>query len=286
MEPGLFTMGSPESEFDRIDDENQTQVTLTQGFYLGKYEVTQSEYESVMEGASDDLSATPSNWPGNPNRPVDRVSWNDIQVFLTRLNELEADNIENGWSFVLPTEAEWEYACRAGNNTAYNWGDLIQPSNANFSDSGNFQTQDVGQYLPNAWGFYDMHGNVWEWTADWYQSYSNGPLVDPEGPENGSHKSLRGGAWSNGGANLRSARRGYDLPDGRHNSLGFRIVYQLQPDILAPTINLVGGTNVLHKRDELWQDPGFDVSDERDGNLTNSVTISGSVDVSITGSTP
>ena len=101
-------------------------VTLTKGFYLGKYEVTQAQYEAVMTGNTDGLSATPSNWPNNADRPVEQVSWDDIQKFLTRLNAQEAGNIPAGWAYVLPTEAQWEYACRAGTTTAYSWGDRYQ----------------------------------------------------------------------------------------------------------------------------------------------------------------
>ena len=114
VEPGTFTMGSPTSEVGRNSDETETQVTLTQGFYLGKYEVTQAQYEAVMAGVTGDLNATPSSWHGNPNRPVEEVSWNDIQVFLSRLNQQQAEHLPGGWTYVLPTEAQWEYACRAG----------------------------------------------------------------------------------------------------------------------------------------------------------------------------
>ena len=163
-------------------------VTLTNGFYLGKYEVTQAQYEAVMTGNTDGLSATPSNWSNNADRPVEKVSWDDIQKFLTRLNAQEAGNIPAGWSYVLPTEAQWEYACRAGTTTAYSWGDSITTSNANYSDSGYSQTRDVGLYDANPWGFFDMHGNVWEWTADWYTAYSSGAQTDPEGPATGSYR--------------------------------------------------------------------------------------------------
>ena len=124
VQPGSFTMGSPTTEVGRnADRETQHEVTLTQGFYLGKYEVTQAQYEAVMTGNTDGLSATPSNWPNNADRPVEKVSWDDIQKFLTRLNAQEAGNIPAGWAYVLPTEAQWEYACRAGTTTAYSWGD-------------------------------------------------------------------------------------------------------------------------------------------------------------------
>ena len=127
--PGTFTMGSPTTEAGRqADREDEHNVSLTKGFYLGKYEVTQAQYEAVMTGNTETnstghvISATPSNWHGNPNRPVEKVSWEDAQVFLTRLNEQQAGNLPAGWSYVLPTESQWEYACRAGTTTAYSWG--------------------------------------------------------------------------------------------------------------------------------------------------------------------
>ena len=123
VEPGTFTMGSPTTEAGRQSDrEDEHNVTLTQGFYLGKYEVTQAQYEAVMTGNTDGLNAKPSNWPNNPNRPVEKVSWADAQVFLTRLNAQQSANIPTGWAYVLPTESQWEYACRAGTNTMYSWG--------------------------------------------------------------------------------------------------------------------------------------------------------------------
>ena len=133
VEPGTFTMGSPTTEAGRYNDETQHRVTLSKGFYLGKYEVTQAEYEAVMTGNVDGLSATPSYRSNNPNRPVENVSWNDIQVFLTRLNAQQSANIPEGWAYVLPTEAQWEYACRAGTTTAYSWGDSISSFDANYN---------------------------------------------------------------------------------------------------------------------------------------------------------
>ena len=147
VEPGTFTMGSPETEVGRnADRETEHNVTLTTGFYLGKYEVTQAQYEAVMAGNTDGLNATPSNWPNNPDRPVEKVSYDDIQKFLTRLNEQQSENLPNGWAYVLPTEAQWEYACRAGTTTAYSWGGSITTDNANYSDSGYSLTRDVGLY--------------------------------------------------------------------------------------------------------------------------------------------
>ena len=180
--PGSFTMGSPTTEAGRqADREDEHNVSLTKGFYLGKYEVTQAQYEAVMTGVTGDRNATPSNWHGNPDRPVEMVSWDDAQVFLTRLNEQQAGNLPTGWSYVLPTESQWEYACRAGTTTAYSWGGRLLATNANYNSSGYSQTRDVGLYAANPWGFFDMHGNVWELTADRYQAaYPTGnPVVDP-----------------------------------------------------------------------------------------------------------
>ncbi len=199
-------MGSPTSETGRGTDETAHNVTLTKGFYLGKYEVTQAQYEAVMTGNTDSLSATPSTrYNGNANRPVETVSWDDIQIFLSRLNAQQSGNIPAGWSYVLPTEAEWEYACRAGTTTAYSWGATIATSNANYSSSGLSQTSDAGNYAANPWGFFDMHGNVWEWTADRYGTYSSGAQTDPTGAASGSYRVIRGGSWNRTGTNLRSA---------------------------------------------------------------------------------
>ena len=202
VEPGTFTMGSPTTEANRQSDrENQHNVKISKGFYLGQYEITQAQYEAVMTGNTDGLNAKPSNWPNNPNRPVEMVSWTDIQTFLTRLNSAEqaSGNLPSGWSYVLPTESQWEYACRAGTSTAYFWGNDINSSRANYNWSGSYidgndskQTVDVGQFAPNSWGFFDMHGNVWEWTHDWYQPvYPTGnPVVDPTGPLSGTARIL------------------------------------------------------------------------------------------------
>ena len=167
---GTFTMGSPSNEIGRDEDEAQHQVTLSHGFYLGKYEVTQAQYQAVMNGNSAGLNTDPSLFKGS-NRPVGNISWEDVQVFLTRLNDMEqtAGRLPTGWKYVLPTEAQWEYACRAGTTTAYSWGNDINSSHANYNwdggshDGNHFQqTRDVGQYAANPWGFFDLHGNVWE----------------------------------------------------------------------------------------------------------------------------
>ena len=232
VEPGTFTMGSPTTETGRSSNETEHDVSLTKGFYLGKYEVTQAQYEAVMSGNTNSLSATPSNWPNNPNRPVEKVSWDDVQIFLTRLNASEqaAGRLPSGWSYVLPTESQWEYACRAGTTTVYSWGDTIDGSKANYSISGLSQTTDVGQYTANPWGFSDMHGNVYEWTADRYgATYPTGnPVVDPTGEASGSDRVLRGGSWGHDGTSLRSAERNVSTPSTRSYTIGFRVGFQQQ----------------------------------------------------------
>ena len=229
VEPGTFTMGSPTTETGRSTNETEHNVTLTKGFYLGKYEVTQAQYEAVMTGNTDSLSATPSEWPNNPNRPVEKVSWADAQIFLTRLNAQQSANIPAGWAYVLPTESQWEYACRAGTTTMYSWGNDINSSRANYSESGLSQTRDVGYYAANPLGFFDMHGNVWEWTADWYQAaYPTGnPVVDPTGPASGSIGSSGVVPGTTRGA-LRSAKRLSGTPSARTTNIGFRVGFQQQ----------------------------------------------------------
>ena len=236
VQPGTFTMGSPVTEAGReASKEQEHNVTLTEGFYLGKYEVTQAQYEAVMAGNTNGLSTTPSEWPNNLNRPVEKVSWDDIQIFLARLNTLEAANLPAGWTYVLPTESQWEYACRAGTTTAYSWGNDINSTRANYNWDGGTttgndfkQTRDVGQYAANSWGLFDMHGNVWEWTADRYQAaYPTGnPVIDPVGPASGTSRVLRGGSWINDGPHLRSAERHGHNTSYRSYYLGFRLAFR------------------------------------------------------------
>ena len=212
VEPGTFTMGSPTSERGRYRSETQRQVTLTKGFYLGKYELTQAQWEKVMGN-------NPSKFKG-ANRPVENVSWNDAVAFCKKLTEMEkkAGRVPEGMAYQLPTEAQWEYACRAGTTTVYSWGNTIAPSNANYAidgfGTGLQETTPVGKYADNPWGFHDMHGNVAEWTADWYSadSPSGNPVVDPTGPASGPQRVIRGGNWATVGAGLRSAERFYGPP--------------------------------------------------------------------------
>jgi formylglycine-generating enzyme required for sulfatase activity len=290
--PGTFTMGSPTSESGRGGDEAQHQVTLTNGFYLGKYEVTQAQYQTVMNGNSAGLNADPSNFKGS-NRPVEKASWEDAQIFLTRLNSIEqsAGRLPNGWKYVLPTEAEWEYACRAGTTTAYSWGNDINASRANYNWDGggndgndSKQTVEIGQFSANPWGFFDMHGNVREWVHDWKSNYLGGALTDPAGPASGSSRVIRGGSWTNDGSNLRSARRNYITPSFRGYALGFRVGFQaVQPDGANPELELFGGAGITREAGQAWAEPGAAGHDARDGNLTASITVSGTVDMNTTG---
>ena len=174
---GTFVMGSPESEEDRNDDEVQHLVTLTKPYYMGKYEVTQEQWEAIM-------GKNPSQIKGT-NFPVTDVSWNDCQKFIKKLNKIT----EGGYR--LPTEAEWEYACRAGTTTAYSFGGSLAENDANIIGE---RIKSVGSYKPNAFGLYDMHGNVFEMCEDWYAEYPTGVIIDPKGPAKGKNHIVRGGA--------------------------------------------------------------------------------------------
>jgi len=184
---GKFVMGSPESEKDRSDDETQHEVTLTKAYYMGKYEVTQEQWEALM--------GNNRSFTKGAKLPVTDVSWNDCQDFIKKLNEKTNGN------YRLPTEAEWEYACRAGTTTAYSVGD------ANYGNDGG-NTKAVGSFKPNAFGLYDMHGNVSEWCEDWYAKYPEGPVTDPKGPATGERSCvLRGGSFFDDGSLARSSAR-------------------------------------------------------------------------------
>jgi formylglycine-generating enzyme required for sulfatase activity len=224
IEPGSFMMGSAENESNRAVNETQHDVNVTKGFYLGKYEVTQSQYEAVMTDNNESISIAPSRYTG-PRRPVEKVSWAEANAFCARLTHLEqiAGRLPTGWKYSLPTESEWEYACRAGTTSSYSWGESISSANANYIKNVG-QTTIVGQYPSNPWGFHDMNGNVWEWTEDWYDSNYK-TSVGSDFIENGvtSTKSIRGGGWSDPPEDIRSASRLGMVPTGRYNVLGFRL---------------------------------------------------------------
>ena len=213
---GRFKMGSPAKEKDRSDDEAQHWVVLTRPFYIGKYEVTQEQWEKVM-------GANPSNFKGAKN-PVDNVSWNDCHEFLKKLNALSKDP----GVFRLPTEAEWEWACRAGTRTRFCSGDTDEAlaDDAWFDANSGGTTHPVGTKKPNAWGLYDLHGNVWEWCGDWYEKYSHGWMskADPTGPVTGDARVLRGGSWGSITGSWRSAYRRLSFPVRGYDYYGFRLV--------------------------------------------------------------
>ncbi|MBM3222771.1 MAG: formylglycine-generating enzyme family protein [Candidatus Tectomicrobia bacterium] len=210
---GTFKMGSENGD---QDERPVHQVTISKAFYLGKYEVTQGQWQTIM-------GKNPSAYPGDPNRPVDQVSWDDAQAFLVRLNAKEG-----GQSYRLPTEAEWEYAARAGTTTIYSFGNDPKQlgTYAWFRGNAERHSHPVGQKQPNAWGLYDMLGNVWEWVQDWDGKYPTGPVTDPKGSATGTYRMRRGCAWNNEPGVCRVANR-YSVVGYRDDFLGFRVVRSL-----------------------------------------------------------
>jgi len=192
------------------------QVTLTQPFFIGVYEVTNTQWQQVM-------GSVPSEWKDG-GRPVETVSWEDAVDFCQKLSKLPAEK-SAGRMYRLPTEAEWEYACRAGTTTAYSFGDneSLLGGFAWFARNSGKQTHPVGQKKPNAWGLYDMHGNVEEWCSDWWGDYPGGEVTNPQGPSSGSTRVLRGGSWNFSARFCRSALRPRVALSGRDGSLGFRL---------------------------------------------------------------
>ena len=187
----------------------QPEVTLTKPFYMGKYEVTQEQWFEIM-------GENPSREKG-AKLPVLDVSWEDCQEFIKKLNA------KTDGGYRLPTESEWEYACRAGTTTKYSFGDKITPKDANYYDSKLGKPVAVGSYKPNAFGLYDMHGNVWEWCEDWYGDYPAGAVTDPKGPAKGEYRVLRGGSFGNNVSQARSSVRNLNSPTFRFFSNGFRL---------------------------------------------------------------
>jgi len=218
---GRFGMGSPEEEGGRFYSEGPVRgVTISQGFWMGKYEVTQGEWEAVM-------GSDPSKFTGGKRLPVERVSWNDIcgdekrgGGFLGKVGIRAPE----GWRFDLPSEAQWEYACRAGTTGAYA-GDL--DGMGWYSSNAGSKTHEVGGKRANKWGLCDMHGNVYEWCRDWYaDSYPGLKTVDPEGPAGGTYRVNRGGCWITSAGYCRSANRDWYSPDYRNDYVGFRLSLQ------------------------------------------------------------
>jgi len=216
IKPGEFTMGCSPGESECEPDESPThRVRITRSFQIGKYEVTQEQWQAVM-------GSNPSYFRG-ATLPVEQVSWNDVQGFLQRLN-----GRNDGFRYRLPTEAEWEYAARAGTTDKYGgWSPLGDV--AWYGDNSRNQPHPVGEKRPNAWGLYDMLGNVWEWCQDWYAGYSSGTADNPTGPASGSFRILRGGSWSVGARYERVSDRVRDGPGVRYNNFGFRCVREPIP---------------------------------------------------------
>ncbi len=245
---GTFAMGSPTGERGREPQEVLHRVQLTKPFYLGRYEVTQGQWQAVMGG--------------NPSRfrecgsdcPVEDVSWHQAREFLELLGEA------SGERFRLPTEAEWEYACRAGTSTPFSMGEDLSSDDANYDgdpalagwppglDRG--RTTPVGTFAANPWGFHDLHGNVWEWTEDWHCAYPSGPIVDPVGDCEGGLRVIRGGSWHFGPDSARCALRYTHRPGDIGPSLGFRVVREI------PTASAFHDRRGVAGSDDAWRGAG------------------------------
>jgi eukaryotic-like serine/threonine-protein kinase len=221
--PGTFVMGSPPNEPERDDDEVQHRVTLTKGYFLGIYPVTQAQWQAVM-------GTNPSEFKGG-DLPVENVSWDDCGQFCEKLGE------KTGKRFRLPTEAEWEYACRAGTTTPFSFGETISTDQANYNGNSTYGNGKEGEYRKtstavskfsaNAWGMHDMHGNVWEWCQDWYDDnyYRTSDNKDPQGPPSGTSRVLRGGSWYGLPECCRAAARDWFGPGARDDYCGFRVCF-------------------------------------------------------------
>lgn len=247
IEPGEFWMGSLEGEVGRFDNEGlQHQVHLADGCWLAETACNQAIWRAVMGN-------NPSRFKSDPENPVERVSWDEVQGFLR-----EVEKSLPGVKADLPTEAEWEYACRAGSKNAFSWGSCITPNQANYDATVSYakgptsayleKTVPVKSYSPNAWGLYQMHGNVWEWCADGLRDYDGAPQIDPRGPVGAEAdaaravRAVRGGSWFNDPHGLRAAYRNRRRRDERVDSQGFRF-------LLVPRRNLVRPPEAVVTRD-------------------------------------
>jgi formylglycine-generating enzyme required for sulfatase activity len=217
--PGGFKMGSPPGEPGHHVIEDQVLVQFSKGFWLAQTECTQAQWVAVM-------GSNPSNFKGD-DLPVEKVSWALVQQFITMLNE--AMSLPAGWKASLPTEAQWEYACRGGTKTAYSFGNTLTTKQANFADALKGKTRDVGKYRANPWGLHDMHGNLWEWCGDWLGEKLPGG-TDPTGAPSGTARVYRGGGWESPSVYYcRAAFRNGNKPDTTGNAIGFRVALVAVP---------------------------------------------------------
>jgi formylglycine-generating enzyme required for sulfatase activity len=253
---GKFLMGSPAKEAERDEEELQHEVAITRSFYLGVYEVTQQQYEKLMGKAREGGKYNPwnrgahfdANNGGGPDHPMEQVTWKQAVEYCKRLSALPEEKKAQR-IYRLPTEAEWEYACRAGTKTAFHYGNLLSAEQANFNGNAPYggaakgaylqKTAKVGSYPPNAFGLYDMHGNVAEWCSDWYDEkyYSKSPKEDPPGPlqgvlptsyHNEFFRVVRGGCWLDEARGCRSAYRFRYQPTEPYRLVGFRVVCEVK----------------------------------------------------------
>jgi formylglycine-generating enzyme required for sulfatase activity len=227
--PGKFLMGSPNAEPERTANEIQHEVQITRSFFLGVYTVTQAQYKKVMGTNPSFFSATGGGQSSvrgldTSNFPVEKVSWNDADAFCKKLSALRAEKGARR-KYRLPTSAEWEFACRAGAKTPFSWGKTITAAQANFSLSPLNRTCKVGSYKPNAWGLYDMHGNVWQFVSDRHDAnyYRVSPRKDPPGPTVGTMRECRGGSCRQAAMHCRAAFRGVVFPTTTYDHVGFRV---------------------------------------------------------------
>ena len=250
IEAGTFTMGKGDQSDSFMNNATSHQVTLTKDFYMGIYEITQEQFKAVVGSVTGN---EPSNFTG-AKHPVEQVTWYDAVEFCNLLSEkmgltkvytitgrnpagtgypiisatVKADLSKDG--FRLPTEAEWEYACRAGTTTAWNYGSAADDDYMWYADNSGSTTHPVGTTTGekasggNKWGLYDMHGNVWEWCWDWYGTYASGAQTNPQGADPDTYRVVRGGSWGDSAGGTRSAYRSYYIPDYGSNRLGFRVV--------------------------------------------------------------
>lgn len=235
IKPGTFVMGSPHDEYGREADEVQHMVTITKGFWMQKTEVTQWQWKQYMPYNKYESVWSMKNRLGD-NYAMDGVSWNEVQEFIRKLNKKESK-----YTYRLPTEAEWEYACRAGTTTPFSFGECIDKTLVNYRGKTPYKDcvkksnpkavlpkPDIGMpvasYPPNAWGIYDMHGNIDEWCQDWYWDYQDDSVSDPKGSNGGDLKVLRGGSFGWGALDCRSAKRDSMPPNTKLETIGFRLV--------------------------------------------------------------